>query len=214
MKLPKQTSFKSTAFPGNRWQDIRDKSGLVLLNLLPQMLLDLGKTQDPLIAAIYADAQTRLREPRHLEQLIKSIDGIDWFSAEKDGLGDLYEGLLEKNVSETKSGAGQYFIESDREAAPFSRAQRSLVYQRAKGEPDNRPFGTQLDVGVQGVRVDQPFHGPYQAGVPRLPYLGGRLAGSNRRHRRPLAPNPYSMSVFNISAMSFWPRCRPTRYWR
>ena len=44
----------------------------------------------------------------------------------------------------------QYFIESDREAAPFSRAQRSLVYQRAKGEPDNRPFGTQLDVGVQG----------------------------------------------------------------
>jgi glutamate synthase domain-containing protein 2 len=44
----------------------------------------------------------------------------------------------------------QYFIESDREAAPFSRAQRSLVYQRAKGEPDNRPFGTQLDVGAQG----------------------------------------------------------------
>ena len=44
----------------------------------------------------------------------------------------------------------QYFIESDSEAAPFSRAQRSLVYQRAKGEPDNRPFGTQLDVGVQG----------------------------------------------------------------
>lgn len=94
---------------GNRWPDIRDKSGLVLLNYYRQMLLDLGKTQDPLIAAIYADAQTRLREPRHLEQLIKSIDGIDWFSAERDGLGDLYEGLLEKNVSETKSGAGQYF---------------------------------------------------------------------------------------------------------
>ena len=64
---------------------------------------------DPLILAIYADAQTRLREPRHLEQLIKSLDGIDWFSAQRDGLGDLYEGLLEKNASETKSGAGQYF---------------------------------------------------------------------------------------------------------
>ena len=36
----------------------------------------------------------------------------------------------------------QYFIESDGEATPFSRAQRSLVYSRAKGEPDNRPFGT------------------------------------------------------------------------
>lgn len=94
---------------GNQWPDIRDKSGLVLLDYYRHMLLDLGKTNDPLIAAIYADAQTRLREPRHLEQLIKSIDGIDWFSAERDGLGDLYEGLLEKNVSETKSGAGQYF---------------------------------------------------------------------------------------------------------
>src|SRR5204863_1670579 len=44
----------------------------------------------------------------------------------------------------------QYFIESDSEAAPFSRAQRSLVYQRSKGEPDNRPFGTQLDVTISG----------------------------------------------------------------
>ena len=65
--------------------------------------------EDPLISAIYADAQTRLREPRHLEQMIKTLDHIDWFSAQKDGLGDLYEGLLEKNASETKSGAGQYF---------------------------------------------------------------------------------------------------------
>ncbi len=44
----------------------------------------------------------------------------------------------------------QYFIESDNEAAPFSRQQRSLVYQRAKGEPDKRPFGTQLDVHAEG----------------------------------------------------------------
>jgi glutamate synthase domain-containing protein 2 len=44
----------------------------------------------------------------------------------------------------------QYFIESDNEAAPFSRQQRSLVYQRAKGEPDKRPLGTQLDVHRQG----------------------------------------------------------------
>ena len=38
-----------------------------------------------------------------------SLDSIDRFSAKKDGLGDLYEGLLEKNASETKSGVGQYF---------------------------------------------------------------------------------------------------------
>lgn len=94
---------------GARWTDLNGKSGLNLLDYYRQMLLDLGKNTDPLIAAIYADAQTRLKEPRHLEQLIKSLDGIDWFSARRDGLGDLYEGLLEKNASETKSGAGQYF---------------------------------------------------------------------------------------------------------
>lgn len=95
---------------GKRWTDISEgKSGIVLLNYYKQMLLDLSKDADPLIAAIYAEAQTSLREPRHLEQLIKSLDQIDWFDAQKDGLGDLYEGLLEKNATETKSGAGQYF---------------------------------------------------------------------------------------------------------
>ena len=44
----------------------------------------------------------------------------------------------------------QYFIEGDNEAAPFSRKQRSLVYQRAKGESDKRPFGTQRDVAATG----------------------------------------------------------------
>ena len=41
--------------------------------------------------------------------LVKNIDGIDWYSAKQEGLGDLYEGLLERNASEKKSGAGQYF---------------------------------------------------------------------------------------------------------
>lgn len=103
---------------GCRWSDLNSKSGLNLLYDYKQILLKLSTGKDaegklvhadPLITAIYADAQTRLREPRHLEQLIRSLDQIDWFSAQKDGLGDLYEGLLEKNAGETKSGAGQYF---------------------------------------------------------------------------------------------------------
>jgi type I restriction enzyme M protein len=104
---------------GCRWTDISGKSGINLLDDYKRILLALstGKDadgtlvhEDPLISAIYADAQTRLREPRHLEQMIKRFDEIkDWFSASKDGLGDLYEGLLEKNANETKSGAGQYF---------------------------------------------------------------------------------------------------------
>jgi glutamate synthase domain-containing protein 2 len=44
----------------------------------------------------------------------------------------------------------QYFIESDEESAPFSRNQRALVYQRAKGDNDNNPFGTRRDTGAEG----------------------------------------------------------------
>lgn len=108
-QVQNNASFAHKMPEGARWSDLADKSGMTLLNHYRQMLLDLGKSSDPLIAAIYADAQTSIREPRHLEQLIKSLDSIDWFSAQKDGLGDLYEGLLEKNATETKSGAGQYF---------------------------------------------------------------------------------------------------------
>ena len=80
------------------------KSGTSLLNFYKRLLQDLSESTDQLISAIYADDQTPLREPRHLEQLVKSIDAIDWFSATRDDLGDLYEDLLEKNASDTKEG--------------------------------------------------------------------------------------------------------------
>ncbi|WP_045407323.1 N-6 DNA methylase [Vibrio jasicida] len=95
---------------GCRWTDIADKSGVDLLNDYKEILLDLSKSSEPLLQAIYADAQTRIREPKHLEQLVKAFNEIDdWFDDESDGFGDLYEGLLQKNATETKSGAGQYF---------------------------------------------------------------------------------------------------------
>ena len=103
---------------GCRWTDLNNKDGITLLNEYKRILfiLSTGKDtegnavhEDPLIQAIYTDASTRLREPKHLKQIVKVLDQIDWFSVQKDGLGDLYEGLLEKNATETKSGAGQYF---------------------------------------------------------------------------------------------------------
>ncbi len=86
----------------------------------------------------------------------------------------------------------QYFIESDMEAHPFSRAQRSLVYQRAKGDPDKRPFGTQLDVHLEGYEWMNHSLTP-----TRLPTHDFRLTVGTQRAQ------PYSLSVFNISAMSF-----------
>jgi glutamate synthase domain-containing protein 2 len=86
----------------------------------------------------------------------------------------------------------QYFLESDSEAAPFSRQQRSLVYQRAKGEADKRPFGTQLDVGVVGYEWINHSMQPTE-----LPTHDFRvLIGADRAQ-------PYEASLFNISAMSF-----------
>ena len=96
----------------------------------------------------------------------------------------------------------QYFIEGDSEAMPFSRAQRSLVYQRAKGEPDNRPFGTQLDVGKQGYEWVNHSMAP-----TKLPTHDFRvwIGGSPGQPSASVAPctQPYHASVFNISAMSF-----------
>jgi glutamate synthase domain-containing protein 2 len=86
----------------------------------------------------------------------------------------------------------QYFIESDNENTPFSRAQRSLVYQRAKGDPDKRPFGTQLDVHAQGYEWINHSVAPTVVGSHDFRVtIGAETA------------QPYQASVFNISAMSF-----------
>ena len=96
----------------------------------------------------------------------------------------------------------QYFIESDTEAQPFSRAQRSVVYQRAKGEPDNRPFGTQLDVGVEGYEwINHSLHTTHIESQDFRLWIGGR-PGAPLPGVAPCT-QPYSASVFNISAMSF-----------
>ena len=89
----------------------------------------------------------------------------------------------------------QYFIESDNEAAPFSRQQRSLVYQRAKGEADKRPFGTQLDVHAEGYEWINHSLQPSTIASHDFRIVVG-AGGSS-------CTQPYAASIFNISAMSF-----------
>ena len=86
----------------------------------------------------------------------------------------------------------QYFFEGDNDAAPFSRAQRSLVYQRAKAVVDKRPFGTQLDVHVEGYEWIN-----HSVSPTTLDSHDFRITIGAQRAQ------PYSASVFNISAMSF-----------
>jgi glutamate synthase domain-containing protein 2 len=88
----------------------------------------------------------------------------------------------------------QYFLEADNEETPFSRQQRSLVYQRAKGDSDKRPFGTQLDQHAAGYEWIN--HSLMPTEIPSLDFRV--TVGS-----APSCTQPYSASVFNISAMSF-----------
>jgi glutamate synthase domain-containing protein 2 len=87
----------------------------------------------------------------------------------------------------------QYFLESETEATPFSRAQRSLVYSRAKGTADKRPFGTQLDVRAMGYEwINHSMTPTHLADHDFRISVGG-----------PQCKQPYSISLFNVSAMSF-----------
>jgi glutamate synthase domain-containing protein 2 len=88
----------------------------------------------------------------------------------------------------------QYLLEGDEEETPFSRAERSLVYQRAKDIPADKPFGTLLDVYKNGYE----FIGHSTSPVPTPDPATFRVNVGG-----PQCLQPYSASVFNISAMSF-----------
>jgi type I restriction enzyme M protein len=94
---------------GLRWRDLKRRAGADLLVFYRQMLIRLGAEGSERVQEIYAGAQTSLKRPTNLKTLVDSIDALDWYSARHEGLGDLYEGLLQKNAEEKKSGAGQYF---------------------------------------------------------------------------------------------------------
>jgi type I restriction enzyme M protein len=97
-----------------RFSTLKRLEGMDLLTAYRRALVDLGDpatkgVASPLVRIIYADARTAITQPASLRTLFDDIDKIDWFSLDEDGIGDLYEGLLEKTVSEKKSKAGQYF---------------------------------------------------------------------------------------------------------
>lgn len=96
----------------------------------------------------------------------------------------------------------QYMIENDTEGHPFSRNQRSLVYQRAKRDIETRPFGTQRDVYQTGYEWLNHSMQPVHLANHDLRITVGETSGAVPV-RKAGVELPYSMSVFNISAMSF-----------
>lgn len=109
LKMMKETGRESQLPEGCRWDDLTSRSGVELKSYYKELLDTLGEKGSGRIREIYQGASSNIDEPANLEKIIKSIDALDWYSAREEGLGDLYEGLLEKNANEKKSGAGQYF---------------------------------------------------------------------------------------------------------
>ncbi|NBI09868.1 SAM-dependent methyltransferase [Colidextribacter sp. OB.20] len=109
LKMAKETGAEEQIPDVYRWDQLTVKSGLELKKFYKDLLSHLGENGTGRVREIYQGASTNIDEPKNLEKIITTIDGLDWYSAREEGLGNLYEGLLEKNANEKKSGAGQYF---------------------------------------------------------------------------------------------------------
>ena len=133
LKMAKETGVEDSIPAGYRWDDLAALDGIELKKFYRQLLEYLGTECQGRIREIYNGASTSIDEPANLKKLITSIDELDWYSAREEGLGNLYEGLLEKNANEKKSGAGQYFT-----PRPLIDVMTKLVKPQA-GEKCNDP---------------------------------------------------------------------------
>lgn len=91
-----------------RWVNLVDKDGFDLLERYEKSLKKLSE-QPGLIGTIFSKAQNKISQPAHLAKVVAMVDAQDWLSLDIDTKGAIYEGILEKNGQDKKSGAGQYF---------------------------------------------------------------------------------------------------------
>lgn len=99
---------KSALPDGCRWRDLLPLTGAELESKYRQALETLS-AQSGIIGTIYAKAQNKISSPAHLARLISLINEEVWLGMDVDVKGAIYEGLLQKNATESKAGAGQYF---------------------------------------------------------------------------------------------------------
>jgi type I restriction enzyme M protein len=90
------------------WQSLVSKDGVALEVHYRNLLIELGKGKG-ILGVIFRKAQNKIQDPAKLKRLISLIDEETWVGLDIDVKGEIYEGLLQKNAEDTKSGAGQYF---------------------------------------------------------------------------------------------------------
>jgi type I restriction enzyme M protein len=102
LKMAKETDQEKQLPKGYRWHDLETKAAPERLEFYKLMLIHLGTHGSRLTKEIFANASSFIKKPATLSTLVTEIDKLDWYSAKQEGLGDLYEGLLEKNANEKK----------------------------------------------------------------------------------------------------------------
>ena len=90
------------------WQSLRSKKGAELEVHYITLLRALGSKKG-MLGQIFTKSQNKIQDPAKLSRLIEMVNDTDWVMMGADTKGTIYEGLLEKNAEDTKSGAGQYF---------------------------------------------------------------------------------------------------------
>ena len=90
------------------WQSLKSRRGAELESHYIESLRELGQ-KTGMLGQIFTKSQNKIQDPAKLFRLIDMVDDVQWVSIGADVKGDIYEGLLEKNAEDTKSGAGQYF---------------------------------------------------------------------------------------------------------
>ncbi|MGB3693181.1 MAG: class I SAM-dependent DNA methyltransferase [Spirulinaceae cyanobacterium] len=107
-RLPPPLAKPSSIPETHNWQSLLNKDGEALETQYRKTLEKLGKAEG-LLGVIFRKSQNKIQDPAKLKRLISLINSETWMGLNIDVKGEIYEGLLQKNAEDTKSGVGQYF---------------------------------------------------------------------------------------------------------
>jgi type I restriction enzyme M protein len=96
LKMAKETDTEHLLPEGYRWNDLEAHEGAEQLEFYNQLLKHLGSDGAVIVREIFTSASTKIEDANILGTLVSEIDKLDWYNAKREGMGDIYEGLLEK----------------------------------------------------------------------------------------------------------------------
>lgn len=109
LKLAEELGVEDRLPERCRWSALKNCSDDSLVARYSAILQDLSHADSQVVRHIFSRGHTSIKKAQTLKVLVQGIDRFEWYELSREGLGDLYEGLLEKNANEKRSGAGQYF---------------------------------------------------------------------------------------------------------